>query len=151
MAAPKKPDSTRPVPVVTGPTRIVVPEAKEVTKPVRAVTAQTAQTQTSVTKGFVTADPAARDLLQAQKWRLLKRRREAAVAKLQEEDAQRVRSLRFRRAAIAILVLGTVSYVWRLIDLQHGNRWPLFDVWILMCVALLGCLGFMVWYIDWKK
>lgn len=144
MAASKKPDVTRPVPTVTGPTKIVVPEAKEVTKPVRAVT-------TSGTRPFVTADVVSKEHLQAQKWRLLKRRRDAAVAKLQTEEERRLRNIRVRRALLGLVLFGVVAYGWRMLDSQHGNRWPLFPVWILMCVAVVGALGVMIWYIDWNN
>jgi di/tricarboxylate transporter len=86
--------------------------------------------------------------MKARRREMERRRREKALEQLQQEEEAMESWARARRFALAFfLVLAAVAAYWRIQE-QYGNRWPLGYVWAAMSIALLGTLGWMVWYLN---
>jgi hypothetical protein len=86
--------------------------------------------------------------MKARRREMDRRRRENALEQLQQEEDAMESWTHVRRFALALFfVLVVATAYWRIQD-QYGNRWPLGFVWAAMSLALLGTLGWMVWYMN---
>ncbi len=86
--------------------------------------------------------------MKARRREMDRRRREKALEQLQQEEDAMESWTQVRRFALALFfVLVVATAYWR-IQNQYGNRWPLGFVWAAMSFALLGTLGWMVWYMN---
>ena len=141
MAEPKKPDRKGPTnPFVTGPTRKV--DFTQPTTPLRRGLPET--TRPVARPDYMTEG------MKAHRREIERRKRQAAIEKLhnvqQSEDALRVF---WKGLAWVVLVLGAGAVYW---SLQHkyGNKWPMWDVWIFLAVALFGVFGGLLWWMNKK-
>ena len=141
MAEPKKPDSRPPSnPYVTGPTKKLDPT--HATAPVRRAVPETTRPVSRpelVTEG-----------MRAHRREIERRKRHAAIEKLhntqQSEDALRVF---WKGLAWAALIFGGGAVYWALQN-KYGNKWPMWDVWIFLALALFGVFGGLLWYMNKK-
>ena len=141
MAEPKKPDARPPSnPHVTGPTKKLDPT--HATAPVRRAVPETTRPVSRpelVTEG-----------MKAHRREIERRKRQAAIEKLQNtqqsEDALRVF---WKGLAWAALIFGGGAVYWALQN-KYGNKWPMWDVWIFLALALFGVFGGLLWYMNKK-
>lgn len=141
MVEPKKPDSRPPSnPYVTGPTKKLDPTHS--TAPVRRGAPEATRPVSRpdlVTEG-----------MKAHRREIERRKRQAAIEKLQNtqqsEDALRTFWKGFAWVAV---VFGAGAVYWS-IQSRYGNKWPMFDVWILLAVALFGVFGGLLWWMNKK-
>jgi hypothetical protein len=88
--------------------------------------------------------------MKAHRREIERRKRQAAIEKLhnvqQSEDALRIF---WKGLAWVALVVGAGAVYW---NLQHkyGNKWPMWDVWIFLAVALFGVFGGLLWWMNKK-
>ncbi len=141
MAEPKKPESRPPSnPYVTGPTKKL--ESAHSTAPVRRAVPET--TRPVARPDLVTEG------MKAHRREIERRKRQAAIEKLhnqqESEDALRVF---WKGAAWVAVVAGLGLGYWGL-QQKYGNKWPMWDVWIFLAVALFGVFGGLLWYINKK-
>lgn len=138
---PKKPDITRPLPVtrikgdqsVTRPT-VVVGTGKKPPPP--------SANLREVRPMLVT------DGMLARRREMAKRKKKAEAEKLRLEAESGVRWSRNRKIGFWLLVAGLLGFgYWQLQSTYH-NKWPLFAVWIVICIAVLAGFFVMIWYID---
>ena len=141
MAEPKKPDPRAPSnPYVTGPTKKLDPTHS--TAPVRRGAPET--TRPVARPDLVT------DGMKAHRREIERRKRQAAIEKLhstqQSEDALRT----FWKGLVWVaLVVGAGAVYWS-IQSKYGNKWPMFDVWVFLAVALFGVFGGLLWWMNKK-
>lgn len=136
---PVKPASTQPFPVVrdardlTKPTEIVPPPkpAKSMFEDLREIK------QPLVTEG-----------MKAHRRQVEKKKRAAAAERLRMDAERSMKWERNQKWVLSLLVIGLAAYGYWQIQSVHGNKWPLFTVWLLVCVALIAGFGWALWYID---
>ena len=144
MAEPKKPDSRPPSnPYVTGPTKKLDPtHSTASTAPVRRVVPET--TRPVARPELVTEG------MKAHRREIERRKRQAANEKLQNtqqsEDALRV----FWKGAAWVAVVFAIGFAYWSLQSKYGNKWPMWDVWIALAVALFASIGGLFWYLDRK-
>ena len=139
MAEPKRPERKgTSSPYVTGPTKIL-----DVTQP------------TGVARGAgpEAARPAARGELvtegmKAHRREIEKHKRQAAIEKLHaEEQAADDRRTILKWTFWVVLVL-VLAFAYRRMQDSYGNQWPIWQVWIVLAVALFAGIGWMIWYLN---
>jgi di/tricarboxylate transporter len=86
--------------------------------------------------------------MKARRREMERRKREKALEHLKQEEDAMESWTRVRRFALALFCVLVVLAVYWQIQNQYGNKWPLGYVWVAMSIALLGGLGWMVWYIN---
>ena len=141
MAEPKKPDSRAPSnPYVTGPTKKLDPT--HATAPVRRAAPET--TRPVARPDLVT------DGMKAHRREIERRKRQAAIERLHSEqqsaDALRV----FWKGAAWVAVLAALLFGYWSLQHKYGNKWPMWDVWVLMAAALFAAFAWLLWYLNKK-
>jgi hypothetical protein len=93
-------------------------------------------------------EPLVTEGMKAQRRDIERKKRAARAEKLRQEEEGIVRSLRTRKILIwvALIVLAVLAY--RHVQGTYGDKWPLGVVWGFMAVALLGGIGWMIWYLN---
>lgn len=139
MAEPKKPDPRVPSnPYLTGPTKKLDPTHS--TAPVRRAVPET--TRPVVRPDLVTEG------MKAHRREIERRKRQAAIEKLQSEqqsaDALHVFWKGFAWAAVFL----AIGFGYWSLQHKYGNKWPMWDVWILLAVALFAAFGWILWYMN---
>lgn len=139
MTEPKKPDRKVPSnPYVTGPTRVL-----DVTQPGASARASGAEaTRPGVRPELVT------DGMKAHRREIEKRRRQAAIEKLEvEQQAADDRRTIWKWTFWVVLVL-VVGFAYRKMQDTYGNEWPIWNVWLVLAVALFAGIGWLIWYLN---
>ena len=141
MAEPKKPERKAPSnPYVPGSTRSV--DVTQATAPVRRGVPETTRPVTRV--DLVTEG------MKAHRREIERRKRHAAVEKLhtEEQSADTRRTIwKWTLRTVAILVVG---FGYQRLQDTYGNKWPMWDVWLLLAAALFGAIGWLLWYLNKK-
>lgn len=139
MAEPKSPERRAATnPNVTGPTRKV--ETTQATAPVRRAVPETTRPVTRpelVTEG-----------MKAHRREIERRKRQAAIEKMQidQQSADTRRSI-WRWTAWVVFAL-VVGFGYRRLQDAYGDRWPMWDVWLLLAVALFASIAWLIWYLN---
>jgi hypothetical protein len=141
VAEPRKPDSRSPSnPFVTGPTKKLDPT--HATAPVRRGVPET--TRPVARPDLVTEG------MKAHRREIERRKRAAAIEKLhntqQSEDALRV----FWKGAAWVALFVAIGFAYWSLQNKYGNKWPMWDVWIFLAVALFASIGGLFWYLNKK-
>lgn len=141
MEKPKQPGNVRPFPTGKGPDRT------EVTRPV-SVRGLRPPGVSEVTKPVAKSAPLETDGMKARRREIEKKKRAAALEKMQREDDLRDSRKRIQRAVFwgALVVIVGASF-WRL-QILHGNQWPIMDTWITISIALGVWVGWILWYFN---
>ena len=94
-------------------------------------------------------EPVVTEGMKARRREMARRRREKALAELENDE---VRSETWLRARNVLLKLGVAALVvlgyLRLQAQYPDNRWPLELVWAMMVVGLFGAFGWTLWYLN---
>jgi|SRR5712692_3855935 len=93
-------------------------------------------------------EPLVTEGMKAQRRDIDRKKKAARAERLrQEEDGivRRQQTGKYVTWAILLILAGT-GYA--LVQRQYGDKWPLGVVWVMMASALLGGLGWMIWYLN---
>lgn len=140
MAEPKKPERrTSSNPNVTGPTRIL-DVTQPATSPVRRAAPETTR---PVPRAELVTDG-----MKAHRREIERRKRAAALEKMQAEDKAAEARRTIRKWTVRVVALLVLFFGYRALQDAYGNQWPIWDVWLVLAAALFGAIGWLLWYLN---
>lgn len=138
MTEPKKPERKPSSGSVTGPTRKV--DVTQATAPVRRGVPET--TRPVVRPELVTEG------MKAHRREIERKKRQAAVEKLQSAQQALDRRKAIWKWTAIVVVVFVVGLGYRTLQDSYGDRWPMWDVWLLLGAGLFGSIAWMLWYFN---
>lgn len=139
MAEPKKPERRTPAsPWVTGPTRIV-----DVTQPTVQLRPGAQETTRPVPRAELVTEG-----MKARRREIERRKRQASIEKLQLDQQAADTRKQIWKWTFRVVLLLVVFFAYRHLQDTYGNQWPIWDVWLMVGVALFGGIGWLIWYLN---
>ncbi len=86
--------------------------------------------------------------MKARRREIERKKREAQAQRIALEEEAREGWTRVFKLSAVLGALALVLIGYKRLQVEYGNRWPLWLVWVFMAVALLLAMGWLIWYLN---